>query len=155
MTPQEQTDAILSKIRECCPELMELSFGCEITHMPVRDLGIDYRGVYLHPARGKDMHLILFKGERTSSQQTYSTTISRKYFEIVGHEPQLEHLLLTLTLNSEFIGHLELDLSSPNILYAENTISHESFRYNLTLSLTQNLETNTELRKFIYKLICE
>lgn len=81
MTPYE-------KLREECnrrlPDRLELKFGCEVRHTPLRELGIDYRGTYLHPARGKGMHLLYSAGERTGSQQPYSTTISEKYFTPIG-----------------------------------------------------------------------
>lgn len=78
------TDKTKARIQELVPEVMELKFGCEVRHVPVKDRGIDYRGIYLHPARGKRMHLIYFEGERTGSQLPYSTTISEKEFEIIG-----------------------------------------------------------------------
>lgn len=159
MNPQEQTyaimnpqtTAILEKIREVCPELMELSFGCVVevqNYVVLVRIVEDRRGFTWVPESGYP------------NMDFYGIAPSPVHFDekhikkIIGHEPHLEHLLRTIPEDRQMY------LNTWNgyfYVWSRQTVEliSQHIQYNLTLSLTQNLETNPELREFVYKLICE
>ena len=147
MTPQ--TTAILEKILEVCPELMELSFGCEV--------------IVRHDAIEK--HFIIEKlNESVWEIGTPNHYVMSGLNEggrditIIGHEPHLEHLLRVLVTKNgvydSYFIHANGWIMNEHTKDHKTTVTHHAL-YDTTLSLTQNLETNTELREWVYKLICE
>ena len=76
------------RLQEKCPELMELSFGCWLrTHLFNGWNTTDFRFVY------ETYKSHVFVCENNDSDQVL---LSEWDFEILGHEPQLSHLLKAL-----------------------------------------------------------
>jgi len=104
MTPtiQQKRAFVREEIIKAVPEILELKFGCDIEHSVSEEFNIPYQGVYLHPARGKGMHLIFFKCSAEGSQRDYSTTINQKDFKILGRPITLADFLRTIGKKNEW-----------------------------------------------------
>lgn len=155
MTHENKKQAILDKIREVC-DLKRLEFGCEVEEKPA--FGSKFRNE--NPYNGKWLATIkdntecwLFPADIGFVRVPESQLIS--WHKIIGLPVQLNHLLRVLARNKDFTRNSELCLSffeEKETLFIEHTISHQSFNYNLTLSVEQNLD-NEPLADLIYELI--
>lgn len=173
--PQEQIEDILTAIRKACPELMELSFGCEVEGKPAfgsafrnnRPLGgrwiataKDTTGAWMFPS---EIGFVRVKEQELARWHT-----------IIGHEPHLEHLLRALNLpgdtryetivlqgstlriitpTRETETSIEEGVGINNEQY--DTVTNDvwaDITIDLTKSLRQNLE-NKDLREFIHSLL--
>lgn len=88
---------LLAAIQKSCPELMELTFGCRvITDTPQK-----------HKAT------ILKEGFLQNDYNDGIEIEHEKYFEILGHEPQLHHvlraILYTMRKNTEEVYSIAVD----------------------------------------------
>ena len=93
MTTQEKLTKIESVIRECCPELQELSFGCEIRIqcMPHR--------VYKYIGHSEDKPMYVYdKGDKERSLNLLHIDYK---IEIIGHPIHLEHILRAMSQKYE------------------------------------------------------
>lgn len=139
-----QTEAILARIRECCPELMELSFGCEV---------ITQKGSRGIVGWGGDEYMRCVRLENGNTVQ-----VGLRHITSIGHEPHLEHLLRTLPFEVQ-TKMLYAEEGNELQLGYDDHADENSFtiwcQYNLTLTVRENLEKNEELREWIYELICK
>lgn len=140
MTKKEK---ILKKIKEACPELMELSFGCEVRHSSYRATCIC---IGLNGAITKE-HIIVPKTKKFGGMSTYHPLGFAKC-EIIGHEPELRHLLRIIKENDISLGLFHGETS---LVFDDNKLGTH---YNLQKSLSDNLD-NTAFCDFIYELICK
>jgi len=147
----KKTTTILAAIRKACPELMELSFGCELESVD---------GVH---ARILDTNGINYFKVGIMEDDLFIATYSKldETLKVIGHPPHIGHLLRTI--GNE---HIMVDCYGDLILseFCQDDNLHELFRSyeeenldNMQLDtaadLTQQLETNQELREFVYQLV--
>lgn len=129
-----KTQQVLEKIREVCPELMELSLGCQISNPK------QYPLVYVGYSNAQHCLSLTMNGK-----QSLLFVDGIKNTEIIGHPAHLEHLLRALGRQWSVDG----------CGYIVHGLDAVAGKYDLTLSVEQNLEQNEELRDFIYELICD
>jgi hypothetical protein len=142
----DKLEFVLNKIKEKCPELMDLSPGCivEAASCPDGCCGLDTWVIDSSmDIKGKTISHLVFK-------DTFYIT------KIIGHEPRLEHLLRainkydtrtsTKTIEETIIRFtIEAIIGQDVICVFAN--------YDLTKSVEQNLEQNEELLNFLYSLL--
>lgn len=142
---------IEQKIKEVCPWLMKLEFGCVI------DVNGTPRTVYKVDRQG-DVFTLLGESQFIISKETVEFS---RVITIIGKEPQLSDLLYTIgkvhpnrhiLFNSEgqlveYLAHIES--GEMGLWYLT-----EGKPFDLTKSLRENLE-NEELCDFIHQLICK
>lgn len=141
---------IEQKIREVCPWLMKLEFGCVI------DVNGTPRTVYKVDRQGDVFTLLgesqfIISKETALSRSALETTFSR-VITIIGKEPQLSDLLYTIEKNTP-----DYSMGTDGRLTYCNWVLNEkgyTIVYDLTKSLRENLE-NEELCDFIHQLICK
>jgi len=139
MTTKKQ--AIINKIREVCPETMELKFGCKV--IMKHNVDGDY-----------DVISANYHGETPSFE--LSLRGKKEFFpqdvkEVLGTPLELSHLLRAVQELSDEKRIAEvMQLSEYNSSFCIIKILS---LYNLSLSLEDNLD-NDELCSFLYKLIC-
>lgn len=83
MTNQEKLQYIKNKVIEVCPEVMELSFGCEVVFNC-------YQELFVYLRKSKKGHEIIKKGG------TKICIVSISDIEVIGHPITLSHILRTL-----------------------------------------------------------
>lgn len=141
---------VLTKIREECPELRELSFGCEVK-IKKEDTFYEGKGF-------RRITVVTFDDEKVVE---FETTIGKRYklediAEVYGLPIQLEHLLRALgEFQDENGWKVFVELFQPNelFIYLSNDIDQQGqVFYDLTKSVTENLETNSDLTDFLYSL---
>lgn len=133
------TKQIKNKIRELCPELMELSFGCE-----VKDTHNQLEYVVCNKSVNDDLYVSCGTLESTQYR------VPRERVVIIGHPIQLSHLLRAIgdrTQHFEYVTWEETHISF--VLKKTGKL----LQFDLTKSVHQNLEENEELREFIYNLL--
>lgn len=157
---------ILEKIKERCPELMELSFGCEVfcvhndTGTVFRDRVCESIGKlsaqYCHEEGLSKNHVGAYIVERGYAQPEARKIKGLREVgnlfelnEIIGHPPQLQHLLTTFNKtsnNNDSIVHFD----GENLYFFESAYDDMSkkIKYDLTKSVEENLD-NKELCEFI------
>lgn len=150
----KETTAIMERIREVCPELMELSFGCGVSRIlhgngKIKDGGQSIQGFVL--TRGWLAKTV--DGKTTTDYERIDILeggeqkkfdLAKIQLEIIGHPVHLEHLMHVLR-------KVGFD-STEEWLY---TLGAVLDYFDLTLTVEQNLEQNEVLRDFIYSLICK
>ncbi len=130
MTTEQKAQAIEAKIREVCPELQELSFGCEV------EVRI---GTFI-TRYGRSPNIRRFKifcvhesGYIGTSNYAKGMEISKDDItKIIGHPIHLEHVLRANDKNW----------------------NHVKEQYDLTLSFSDNMK-DEKLVGFLYSIICE
>jgi hypothetical protein len=151
----KQTEKILKAIREACPELKVPK------DLP---LPVKYDGMMYYWGKNGEMVADFDNGVsdgegfrirgwgRIQDEESQDECANWIADAINTHaEPHLEDLLRTA-----FIKEVSLNISQlGEVFQIKNGERVYSNTMNLTLSLTQNLETNQELRDFIYKLVCK
>jgi len=146
----QQTSEIIQAIRKACPELMKPTRGCLFTSKYNRNLVLELTHKSTTTGRSnpcKHWHcIILNKGSKNRRAKFPVDSC-----EIIGHHPNLVHLLRTsfekgASLNISQLGEV-FQIKDGERVYS-NIID-------LKKSLTDNLETNPELREFVYKLVCK
>jgi len=151
-------ETVLNKIKEKCPELMELSFGCELKpkekfEFPQYIFSDSF--VFINESGGGpiadtgDYDEYIAELKELTTGELYRDEIDvREDFTIIGHEPRLEHLLRAIK-ESECLMGIELygNESGLNFDTPFGTIP-----YDLTKSVEQNLEQNEPMLDFIYSL---
>ena len=126
--------AVGKAIREACPELMELTRGCEVQHK-----GTKRTWKYCKP-HGWDEGVFFVLTDQFQPQEVVS-----KEWAIIGHPIQLQHVLRAIHVNGQSIcgidqeGNIEYDIDE-----------HLSEPYNLTLPFSQQ---DDKVFSFLYKLI--
>lgn len=143
---------IEQKIREVCPWLMKLEFGCEVRKKDTgdgRDRAAGKQGkvvyVYRHLTSSPQAFHAYFEGNKTHS------IVFDYELEILGKEPQLSDLLYT---TGKVVGRVTGDNYHTDTVGCVVLNNVPVANYNLTKSLRENLE-NEELRDFIHQLICK
>lgn len=139
---------IESKIREACPELMELTFGCYISNSK------NYRLQYV--GYNNRQHCIsLWK----DGEQSLLFVDKVNTEEIIGHPIHLEHVLRAMqTLsNDNWQRHWVINrwgefLNDAKPEIAELPVAAVGETYDLTLTFEQNME-NEELLNFLYEIL--
>lgn len=136
------TEQIINRIRDYVPELKELSFGCEV---------ID---TYLG---GKKHRILLEYVSRDKDDYDYWKTLDGENvnatdIEIIGHEPELQDLLLILDGAGHNDTRFQLQLSA-NILCFVRENKKTNVIYWIDKTLRQNLEENQELTDFLFDLL--
>lgn len=130
---------IINKIKEACPELMELSFGCAV-QLRVNDSWFPYNEEIYH----------ILKRDNTSIDESYflcgvdQAQFSPPCMEIIGHPPQLNHLLKTF---KTFKNIVESELLYVFRVCAEGFILWKEIgkpivkvEYNFSKSVLENLQ---------------
>lgn len=145
MTPQQQTTAILSRIREVCPELMERTRGCEFYDKDAIDWARHITLVAWNCKNGLK-HFC----EPDGSVFGRRNNAWFDSLEVIGHPVHLEHLMRAI---KEYLsdGYV-LELGIDGLYFSHDLTFH---KYDLTLTVEQNLKDNEALRDFIYELICK
>lgn len=161
------THEILQKIREMCPELMELSFGCEIK---IDDCKATFVSRYWHTA-GEEIEVGIFKPFFQSGDNFIKKDLKDLDFEIIGHPVHLEHLLRAIDMPGDeryetvTLKGSKLRIVSPNGKTETSIeegvgINNEQWgtvtnycwadvEIDLTQSVEENLNSNESLREFI------
>lgn len=144
---------IEQKIKEVCPWLMKLEFGCEVRKKDTgdgRDRAAGKQGkivyIYRHERPNAQAFHAYFDGNKTHS------IVFDYELEILGKEPQLSDLLYTIEKNTP-----DYSMGTDGRLAYCNWVLNEkgyTIVYDLTKSLRENLE-NEELCDFIHQLICK
>lgn len=135
-TNKENALKVIRYIQSNVEGLKELSFGCEITNCVLNGDEMP-NGVVVKDVREKYLYLHIDAGDQLEYQVHYNDKFT---FEIIGHEVQLNHLLLA-------IGNAEIEQDIED-LYMEVLN-----RYDLTKTVQQNLESNTELCQYLLDLL--
>lgn len=154
MINDEEIKFIRQKCIEANPSILDLVFGCEVKHEPSNYMGIDYRGTYLHEARGYEMHLIYFPGSEEGSQRAYSTTINIDDFKIIGREIHLADVLLAINNTSNAAhavtetGAFLIEGDSPSIWEMDR-----DYNVNWNLSKDSLSDQSPETIDFIFNLL--
>ena len=142
---------ILQAIREANPELMELSFGCEVKawidddEFVLRHINDD--GIIIVECEEYDIETI---------KELLGT--EENIFEIIGHPPELRHLLRAIAKEpSDYEMWLDATrFDTPHLLatkYGEREdFEKPMFSYDLTKPLPDNLD-NEELCTFLFDLL--
>lgn len=92
MTNKEKVE---KKIRELCPELQELSFGCEVIfNYEAIDVTETVRAVLHFAHEWKGMYGVAVPNEHNS--YGYQIVGKEQITEIIGHPIHLEHVLLAI-----------------------------------------------------------
>lgn len=135
-----QTEAIIARIREVCPELMELREGCEVA---IEASPSPLHLKIIEPYRGRKNEWLM------TEHMVWYENIERA--KIIGHPVHLEHLLRAIgeeiditPCSEDSVPQLELHAHFGKTTY-----------YDLTLTVEQNLEQNEALREWVYELICK
>lgn len=169
MTHTEQIEAIEKKIREVCPWLMRLSFGCEIK-VSSSVLGIggceevyddnEILTILNHSYGGKcgedyDGDFLQVWSEGWGRFFEWGNEDDVPDFEILGHPIQLSDLLYAIGRNRG----LMLGTSGTFYRWQEERLSNPHFwgegvaKYNLSKPFRTNLEENKELTDFVWSLL--
>ena len=121
---------IITKIKEACPELMELSFGCAV-QLRVNDSWFPYSEEIYH----------ILKRDNISIDESYflcgvnQAQFSPPCMEIIGHPPQLNHLLKTIEDHADDMAISALD----GIVKMQNGVQILA-PYNVLKSVLENLQ---------------
>lgn len=136
----EKTQQIEKRIRELCPELMELSFGCVLQY------GDDYPNIFISPENDRDNATALY-----TKNDTVQGIEDIEEYEIIGHEITLSHLLRAI-MHHCFVNKWT---EGEKLMFTSHDNDRNHVLFDLTKSVHQNLEENEDLREFSYQLICE
>lgn len=119
-------------IREAChkavPALKELSFGCEVKFFLFGLVSMNLR--YAGLSNSKSEKSVREDGRMVYWLTTQNTLIANdeRGFEIIGHEPQLQHVLAAIKMEK---GSREYAVNSSG----EFIMSEDIYRYNYTPTL--------------------
>jgi len=152
------TQQILQKIREVNPELMELSFGCEVVVRFSNDTFSKQVLIKKKKFENRE-HSPRYKGNRYyytwSLKDNGYKPMESDIVEVIGHPPQLNHLLRAI---GEADGGQFTEFM--NFLWRSNVKTSvdlgpykELFHYDLTKTVEQNLDESEELREFLSEII--
>lgn len=91
----------LAHVRSVCPELMELSFGCEV-HITGEDREHDAKFVYRYwiSVHGEEREDCVYKPKFQFGDDMVIRDSEDPTVEIIGHTPHLEHWLRGIDANS-------------------------------------------------------
>ena len=136
---------ILQAIREANPELMELSFGCEVKAWIVDDefvlQHINDDGIIIVECEEYDIETI---------KELLGT--EENIFEIIGHPPELRHLLRAIEKNNPPTPYFMSMTGRFYIRHESGNISSPLACFDLTKSLSDNLN-NEEICAFLFDLL--
>ena len=146
----KSTEQILERIRELVPELKELKFGCEIKLKNDKEsdfpLGRFISEIVLVNApNNKGIQAEIYG---TTCVQHFPVDSFNNYYEIIGLPVELNHLLSTLKKLYYPITHYKVQE-----ILGVDTFENSKARYDMDLSVEQNLEENPALTDLIYELI--
>ena len=136
---------ILNKIREVCPELMELSMGCELEWQRPKK---GFKRTFWHYSEkhGEELRkyavILSHYVDGLGDEHWGRLTVKTADLKPLGHEPHLEHLLRAIQGYEE---KMSLYLW-PDALEFESNVGN---LYNLTKTLSQNLDENEALCDFL------
>lgn len=143
MTNQEK---VIEKIRERCPELKKLSFGC-LVDWGKWGAGVKGRTTQVRPYQWFDAG---------DNEELMSPEQFKKYklddVKIIGHEPQLNHLLLAIRKSIGTENYFQIDVYTSGLEFTITGLVSD-FTYNLTKSVRQNLEENEGLCDFLVDVL--
>lgn len=156
MTTSQKALAIEAKIRETCPELRELSFGCAVDNRRMNGSKVVRQTVISYKITKKpgilDQMLTAKSGRQTPEQ--WGNITNADDIKIIGHPIHLEHLLRTFA-NIAVPEYEMRVIGAPSvatlIFVYEKKIAGI---YKLNSSFSENMK-DEQLVEFIYHLICE
>lgn len=123
---------ILQKIKEACPELMEKTRGCMVVVAGNEEVILSViREYYLDKTPPQNIYSITGYFARCFKDEDFE--------EVIGHPPQLNHLLKTISLNT--ILNIYLTMSGTFGIQGVLTCTMVN-KYDLSKSVTENLENN-------------
>lgn len=142
-----ETTKILEAIRECCPALIgglqpqqKIRRGKGWPVDTVVTMHVDFK-------TNKFDVLLCREGMNITFDLKGLPRKEIEEWQIIGHPPELHHLLKILgDLDIGIVGDTFVKLTFDN--WSTLNIS-----YDLTQTLTENLETNQQLREFVYQLV--
>lgn len=134
MTPRETAEAY---VRTKLPELMELSFGCEVQHKEDPD---DHHFIF----HCSESHPFLFVAKTDGTSGAYLDFDKREY-KIIGHPIQLQHWLRVLPKRGLFLD------ASANFLYLKYTPGEPHNPRRAGMSFEINLTTGQPATEADYK----
>lgn len=124
-------DQVLAKIRELCPELMELSFGCEVLLEDMPDFK-NYIGIYVGQKFDHETDKFINLCLHPNGNKVYPLDIK---YKILGHEPQLQHVLSAID-NS--INSWSFSIYANGVMKTTN--SNIEVKYDLTKPFAEQSE---------------
>jgi hypothetical protein len=138
-------EKIIAKIYETCPELKALEFGCKVRYEVFP--GTNMIVTITDEVQKNDENSIIFSDSDVC-----------RIVEILGKEPQLNHLLRTINQNKNaYTAYTTIAPDDEARMFMgfidAETEPHEK-EYDLTKTVSENLE-NEALCSFLYKIICE
>jgi len=139
-------EKILAKIHKTCPELKALEFGCRVKIKFEDDWFKDKEKIY-HINKKYESSV----QESWSVVESFQSSFHPSCFEILGKEPQLNHLLRTINEHRGLDDIINIG-STGFISLERNEILEKVFIYDLTKSVSDNLE-NEELCTFLSEII--
>ena len=145
---------VLEAIQKANPELMKLELGCKII-APVTGIGAPEREPYETTVAYLYMTM---RYKRKVCTVDGSTFAQSSIIEILGKEPQLQHVLKSLSNNEqnkgEFKNHRILIDCDGWIIQNNPSISayNRLIKYNLSLPFSQQDES---LYTFLHKILCQ
>lgn len=149
MNNQQKIEVILTKIREACPELWTISTGYQFIYPEsIEELDNTKEGIYTIVKVDQELVWAVTEERGDPHIGTFELSYVGLKCTIIGHEPHLEHLM-------RVVGTCEYECNTGSVSLYGETHNGEQFSYDLTKSLTQNLETNQDLTDFLYKILFE
>jgi hypothetical protein len=151
MTNKENAQRIIRYLQSNVNFLKELTFGCKMIYKNelVTFLG-SFEGEITVYRQGTG-----FQTFRISPNGLFPS-LEMYNIEIIGHEPELRHLLLAI---DKVCPPNELQClsvcTSGDILNQAMVNQNTGLVYDLTKSLKENLIQNTDLCKFLYQLLIQ
>lgn len=128
---------IINKIKEACPELMDLSFGCVILFQEAIGYDISEERIVnvRHHYHGNATYDITWENSIASN------ILKSDFNEVIGHPPQLNHLLKTFKniVESELLYVFRV-CAEGFILWKEIGKPIVKVEYKLSKSVLENLE---------------
>ncbi len=149
MTNQENSLKVIRYIQDTVEGLKELSFGCKIKYNGSENmlLGKVVNRTPIH--KESEYRYQLMDNERWGAENLFSVYGDQiNDFEIIGHEPQLNHLLLAIKNNGGLLG---IELYGEEFGLRLDTPYGETI-YDLTKTVEENLESNPELTNYLINL---
>lgn len=147
LSSQEKLQYIKTKVVEVCPEVMELSFGCEVIYKTGRN---DFDKLFSIEGIILDKHL----------PKKYKVLRAGKYLEVVserdigvilGHAVHLTHILRTLEANRELVKQkISVDSKGYLTLFDMKWEPKEQVEWELAKDLNDQSEDTID---FLYQLI--
>lgn len=154
----KETQLIIDHIRKECPELMELSFGCEVELHT--DNGRDYgdgagymfcEGTIIKESKNW-YHVEYELGSGCYPKDIGVQKRQNVITKVIGHPPQLNHLLRVIDKHLHIPLSLAIGRNQRLLVGDSETPLADFVSIDLSFTVTENLEQNEDLRKFLLEL---